>query len=92
MGTVLPHVVNNTNPAERANEVTKSDSISIMNSSSVAEMPRALYVGGGGSITLVTGDNDTVTLMGVLGGSLLPIRVKRVNNTGTSATDIVALF
>lgn len=52
---------------------------------------RALYVGGGGdlSVTMLSGAN--VTFRDVPSGSILPIRVTHVLGTGTSADFIVAL-
>jgi hypothetical protein len=35
---------------------------------------------------------QTVTFVGVAAGSVLPIRVARVNSTNTTATNIVALY
>jgi hypothetical protein len=34
----------------------------------------------------------TVTFVGLLAGSILPVRVSRVNNTSTTATSIVAIL
>lgn len=53
---------------------------------------RAIYVGGDGNITLVTIKNETVTLVGVKAGSILPISVKRVNASLTTATNLVGLY
>jgi hypothetical protein len=35
---------------------------------------------------------NTVTLVGVLGGSILPIQVVKVLSTGTTASNMVALY
>lgn len=57
---------------------------------------RALYVGGAGNITAVFAKNKTeeyaVLFTAVPVGTILPINCIRVNATGTSATQIVALF
>ncbi|MEP2473678.1 MULTISPECIES: hypothetical protein [Rhodobacterales] len=52
---------------------------------------RALYVGGTGdlAVQLISGNN--ITLRGLQGGNLYPLRVARVLATGTTATDIVGL-
>lgn len=56
-------------------------------------VPRAIFVGGAGNITLRTRGSDTdVVFKGVAAGSLLPVRPKLVKATGTTATDIVALY
>ena len=56
----------------------------------LAVVTRALYVGGAGNVSLLMGDGTTVILSGVTAGSMLPIRVRRVNATSTTATNIVA--
>jgi hypothetical protein len=35
---------------------------------------------------------NTVTLVGVLGGSILPVQVVKVLSTGTTASNLIALF
>ena len=54
---------------------------------------RSLFVGGAGNLR-VTGERDTGTtdFVGVLAGTVLPIRVRRVHATGTTASSIVALY
>lgn len=59
------------------------------------DLPRAtkaIYVGTGGDVVLrpVNGDLD-VTFRNVASGSILDVRVRRLNATGTSAADIVGL-
>jgi hypothetical protein len=51
-----------------------------------------LYVGGAGDLTVDTVGGDTVTFVGVAAGSFIPVNVKRVYASGTSATSIVALW
>lgn len=52
---------------------------------------RGMYVGGAGNLSVEMA-NGTVMFYNVNAGSVLPIRVKRVNSTGTSATNIVGLY
>lgn len=53
---------------------------------------KAIYVGSGGDITLrAIGSSEDVILRNVVGGSVLPIRVRSVRVTGTTATDLVGL-
>lgn len=53
---------------------------------------RAIYVGGAGNLVAVSIEGDVVTFTGVVAGSILPIRAKRVNSTNTTATNLVALW
>lgn len=54
---------------------------------------RALYVGGTGTLVLILDkDTSSVSFVGVAAGSVLPVRVRRVLSTGTTATNIVALY
>lgn len=61
-------------------------------SADLAYIARGLYVGGAGTLKVTLEDGTNLTFGAVTAGSLLPIRVSRVWSTGTSATNIVALF
>lgn len=54
---------------------------------------RGIYVGGGGSLRVI-GERDTspTDFLGAVAGSVLPIRVRRVHLSGTTATGLVALY
>lgn len=52
---------------------------------------RGLYVGGTGNVVVVFPDDSTVTFSSVPAGTILPVRIKRVNSTSTTATNMVAL-
>lgn len=56
-------------------------------------IPKALYVGTGGNLTLrgTRGSADAV-LKNVPDGQVLPIRASHVRATGTTAADILALY
>lgn len=51
-----------------------------------------LYIGTGGNITITTIGGQTVTLNNLADGVFVPIQVKRVFATGTTASDILALY
>jgi hypothetical protein len=51
----------------------------------------AIYVGGAGVVQAVL-SNDTVVAFTCVAGQILPVRAKRVNNTSTTATLLVALY
>jgi hypothetical protein len=54
--------------------------------------PCVLYVGVTGDVRVLTEGNDDVTFVGFQGGNFIPVNVVRVFATGTSATNIVALW
>ena len=62
------------------------------NDNDLADLPKALYIGTGGTIAIIAADNTTSVSLTVQDGALLPIRAKRVLVTGTTATGIVGLF
>lgn len=71
-------------PASRAAAVTPSDTATI-------ETTRGLWIGVDGNIAvLFEKDTQAVTLKNATG--MLPLRVKKVLSTGTTATDIIALY
>ena len=51
-----------------------------------------LYVGGAGNLKVLTVGGDEVTLTAVPVGTFVPVNVLRVFATGTTATNIVALW
>ena len=74
-----------TSPATRALSVTPNDNDDL-------DFPaRALYVGGGGDVSLIAVGGDTTTFAGLPAGFILPVRTSRVRATGTTATGIIAL-
>lgn len=79
------HAPGLTSPASDAFAVTPNDGADL------AQVTRGLWVGVAGDVSVVTRGGTTVTLKGAPSGSLIPIRVKRVRSTGTTATDIVGL-
>ena len=74
------------NPAENAAAVTPNDSADLSNTA------RALYVGGGGNVKVTTAGGDTVTFVGIVAGSIIPVRVVRVFSGSTTATNIVSIY
>lgn len=52
---------------------------------------RILYIGGAGNVSFVDMGSNTVVLTGVVAGQQVFVGGKRVNATGTTATNIVAL-
>lgn len=72
-------------PARSAAAVTPNDSADLANSA------KALWVGVEGDVVVdTTGGQTSVIFKNVKG--ILPVSVKRVRSTNTTATDIVALY
>lgn len=74
-------------PALNSFAITPSDSVVL------PYITRAIYIGVGGDVSLIlTKDNSAVLFKNVVAGSLLPLRVKQVMNTNTTATNIVGVY
>ena len=76
----------------RAAVVTPSDTVNIPSVSGGDNNGCVLYVGGAGNLKVKTVGGDEVTFVGVNTGTFLPVQVVRVFSTGTSATNILALW
>lgn len=89
-------VTNNTTIVLNANIFTGAGQVyTIYNNSAQTTIPNTgcvLYVGGAGSVNVLTIGDDTVLFDGVVAGSFLPVQVKRVLSSSTSATLINALW
>lgn len=58
----------------------------------LTQIPKALWVGGGGDVVLRGVNNaGNVTFANVPSGFIIPVRARRVMATGTTATGIIAL-
>jgi hypothetical protein len=73
-------------PARRGFAITTNDATDL------AAETRAIYVGVAGDLVAVLSSGDEVTFAGLAGGTLLPVRVRRVKATGTTATQLVGLY
>lgn len=76
---------NNTVAAHGAAAVT-------LNDSTVLPISRSLYVGTGGNIKVTMADGQVVTFLNVVSGSILPIQTQVIWSTGTTASNILALY
>ena len=76
-----------TAPARRALAIVPSDS------DALADIPKALYVGTGGNIIMRgAGGSGDQLWKNVPDGSILPFRAQFVRATGTTASDLLALY
>ncbi len=73
-------------PASNYAAITTSDS------NDLPFLTRYVYVGGAGDVTAVTQAGNAVVFKAVPAGAILPIRARRINQTGTTATNLVALW
>lgn len=79
-----------TNPAVVYAAVTTSDTTNM-------DEFRGLYIGVGGNVSVVpkggaSGAGAGVVFLNAPSGGILPVRGIRVNTTGTTATNLVALY
>lgn len=65
----------------------KSDAVDL------TESTRAVYTGAGGTMIVnMEGTGTSITFANLPAGVVLPVRVKRVLSTGTTATGLVGLY
>jgi hypothetical protein len=80
--------------AFNAQVVTPNDSQNlVLSGSSIVGIDNGacLFIGTGGNVTITTIGGQTVTLTNLADGVFIPIQVKKVFATGTTASDILAL-
>lgn len=66
--------------------VTPSDTVDF------GTLASALFIGTGGQVVLITEKGTQLTFGNVPSGTTMRIRCRRVNQTNTAASNIVALF
>ena len=73
-----------------------SDTLKAVTANDATDLPsgvtRGLYVGALGDVAITSGAGDEVTLVGLTPGVVHPFQVKRVKATGTTATNIIAVY
>ena len=73
-------------PAYSARSLTPNDILDLN------IVSRALYVGGAGDLSGEMLGGQSVVFAGLTAGTIIPIRVRKVKASGTTATEIVALW
>lgn len=73
-------------PYNRAATITKSDTVDLP-----LGLTEAIQVGGAGVVAAVFQDDSVVNITAAA-GNILPIKIKRVNSTNTTATVMTALY
>lgn len=69
----------------KAFDITPSDTVNFINQGLGRILSDAIYVGGAGVVAAVFEDGTVVNFTAAA-GEVLPIAIKRINNTGTTAT------
>lgn len=73
-------------PAKRLRAITPHDT------NELAFVPKALFVGVGGTISPIAQEDTAAVSLTVLSGAIIPVRAKIVKTTGTTASGIVAMI
>ena len=75
----------------RSTDITPSNTVNLPIYIQNQRLTDAIYAGGAGTITVVYEDGSTQQFTAIV-GTILQVRAKRVNLTGTAATPLVALY
>lgn len=72
---------------------TKAFTVTPHDTNELAAIPTQIHIGGVGDVALIMQDDSVaVTLLAVAAGTTLNMRPKIIKGTGTSATNIIALY
>jgi hypothetical protein len=76
-----------TNPAVSAFAITPSDT------NNLPHLTRGIYVGGSGDLKVsMAGGGGTIVFVGLAAGMVHPLRVEKVFQTDTDATNIIGVY
>ena len=74
-------------------QATEAVAVTTSNSSDLATIHALIYVGVGGDVKVdVSGSGTAIVFKNCIAGTVLPVKVDRVYSTGTTATNLVALY
>lgn len=91
----IVQVINTTTLLLNVDIVSSGNSYSIYQQGAqtgIGNQGAVLYIGTGGTLKVLTSGNDTVTFVNVQDGTFFPINIVKVFATGTTATNIIALW
>ena len=71
--------------------ITPSDSVDLVRNAA-GEFPASIYAGVAGNISVVGADGESAVFQNVPAGYPLPIRARRINATGTTATGLIGIY
>ena len=63
-----------------------------LNDSTLLENTRALFIGGFGNLKVTMVEGGDVTFVGLTAGTILPIQVTKCWSTGSTVTNVIALY
>ncbi len=69
-----------------ASDITKHDTTEL------SPYARAVFCGGAGNLKVTTSSGAVATFTGVTAGSIIPVSAKLVWSTGTTTTNMTALY
>lgn len=72
--------------------ILPDDVVDLLAYTATKQTTGAVYVGGAGDVVAVSGSGIATTFSSVPAGTTLPISVRRINVTNTSATNLVACY
>lgn len=85
---ILQKINNNCGGASKAADVTPANGADLPN-------PGRIFIGstsGGAAVKVDTFGGQTVTFATVIAGTMLPVAVRRVYSTGTTATNLIVVY
>ena len=75
-----------------AKAVTPSDTVAVVVAGGIDQPISGVYVGGAGNVTVITVGGQTVTFTAPPVGTTIWVKATHVKATGTTATNLVALY
>ena len=91
VSATVTRVLNETNVLINANIFTVSGVSYTLYAQNTKEAC-VLYIGTGGNLRVLTASGQDVVFANTVGGTFLPVQVLKVFETGTAASDLVALW
>jgi hypothetical protein len=69
------------------------DPITPSDSTELPDYARAIYIGADGNVSIESLTSGTVlTFVGLKAGTILPVSARKVRSTGTTSSNLIALF
>jgi hypothetical protein len=88
----ITKVIGNTRLFINANIFTTVGESYTVYAQSQVKNAAVLFIGTGGKLRVITAGGQDITFDQILGGTFLPVQVNKVFKTGTTATNLIALW